>query len=44
MSIAAFSIADEAIAETRGTSRGKRPPSTRLVIAKPDSRVTPEPR
>lgn len=42
MSLAAFSIAEPAIAEPAGGSRGKKPPSGRQIIPKADLRLTPE--
>lgn len=44
MSIAALPIGEPAISEAAGALRGRLPPPTRLVVAKPDERKTPEAR
>jgi hypothetical protein len=44
MSIAAFPIAEPAIAEPGGASRGKRPPLSRQIVPKPDVKPAPEAR
>lgn len=44
MSLAAFAIAEVAIAEPVGAALGRRPPAKRTIVPKPDVRQTPEPR